>query len=87
MKQIDDDLLFDLIKYHVLAKDNNGANYELFRTSELEARIQKGLSEKWIAWQKQDAFKKYKTSKDPAEREANRTRYLDLQGILEDFRR
>ncbi len=87
MKQIDDDLLFDLIKYHVLAYEDNEVNFDIFHSPELEKSIRKGLSDKWIAWQKQNAFKKYKTSKDAAERECNRNIYLDLQGVPKDFRR
>lgn len=86
-KQIDEQLLFDLIKYHVLAYEDNGLNYKLFRSAEFEKSLTKRLSEKWLSWQKQIAFTKYKTAPEAEQREKSRNDYLDLQGITKDFKR
>ena len=84
-KQIDETLLFDLIKWHVLSRDDNFE--DVFKTPEMEQSIYARLKEKWEAWQKQIAFSQYKTGGSKEVREAARQEYLDLQGIHKNFRR
>ena len=80
--QIPEELFFALCRYHLLADQLDELDGE-----ELEREIETGLMAKLDAMRKRAAYTAYKDkSLSPAEREAARQQYLDLVGMLPDWR-
>ncbi|MBS6520656.1 MAG: complexin-2 [Clostridiales bacterium] len=72
--QISEDLLFALIKYH------------LMDMQELQPQIQKALEQKMDSMVKRQIYTIYKTAPTEEEREKARQEYLDKIGMNQDFR-
>lgn len=72
--QISEELLFALIKYH------------LMDMQELQPQIQKSLEQKIDSMVKRQIYTTYKTASTEEEREKARQEYLDKIGMNQDFR-
>ena len=72
--QISQELFFDLVRFHLLERE------------ELSIEIQKGLEAKLEAMVKRELYTKYKTAPTEEEREQARKEYLDKVGIHKNFR-
>lgn len=72
--QISEELLFALIKYH------------LMDMQELQPQIQKALEQKMDSMVKRQIYTTYKTAPTEEEREKARQKYLDKIGMNQDFR-
>ena len=78
--QIPEDLFWNLCRYHLLDLDADEAE-------ETAQDIERGLTAKLEAMQRRAAYTAYKDkSLSPADREAARQQYLDLVGMLPDWR-
>lgn len=78
--QIPEDLLIDLIKWHLCPSD-------MIRTQDRAERIHKGLQNKLDSMAARDLYSvMHDTTKSPQERESARQAYLDSKGIPEAFR-
>lgn len=78
--QIPEDLFWSLCRYHLLDLDTDDAE-------ETAQDIERGLTAKLEAMQRRAAYSAYKDrSLSPEAREAARQAYLDLVGMLPDWR-
>lgn len=72
--QISEELLFALLKYH------------LMDCNEYLPEIEKGLAQKLDAMVRRQLYTQYKTASTEEEREQARKEYLDKRGVADNFR-